>query len=711
MKRTWTTLFLIFLAVAASEAATTTTTLTVNATGSLGASGITANGTITLSGIGNGTFSATIPLSSLTSATISAPFTAVLSGGNLTGTLSFPLTLLSTPPTGTGSATITGGTGSYAGATGSFPTLNGSGSFTGTSFTLTNVTGSGTITTGGSSGPPPPTPPTITAVLDAASNTANVAEGSIFIVKGSNLCPSGFTSFNVPRPTSSPDGVKITFTPTAGGTGTDALLWYELNQSGAVQLAGILPSTVAPGNYNVTVTNGTASAPFQTTVMKNKFTLFTQDSSGTGLASVQNYISATRVDLNSFTTGNAKATTISPAHPGQFMLAYGTGMGPLVGGDNVASPAFDFSTNGVTVQAIVGGMSIPVSYAGRAGYAGEDQINFALPANVPTGCAVSFQISVNGALSNPTFIAIAPDATSSACVQPGFTTTQLQNLDNGGSFTVGAFSLTQISENVASFGTVKLNAASGQFTKFTGFQFAGAAQYSFTSNGACYVTHSTSTASNTAVPLTNYINLDAGNVTLNGPAGSSITNLAFSEDTKSFLYSLALATTGLPAGAGGGTGTIIAGQYTVTGNGGKDVGAFNASITIGSPLTVTGGLPTTVNRSAGLPLSWTGGNSSDLVEIVGSSSTTSGSGLNAVTDAWTFVCTTTAGTGGFTVPSSILQQLPAAALTANGSGGGFLEVASSVAPTTFSAPLTAGGKIDTGIFTSFLGIGGQASFQ
>ncbi len=71
------------------------------------------------------------------------------------------------------------------------------------------------------------------------------------------------------------------------------------------------------------------------------------------------------------------------------MIAYGTGMGPLAGGDNSASPVYDFSTHGVTVQAIVGGMTIPVAYAGRAGYAGEDQINFTLPANVPTGCAVS----------------------------------------------------------------------------------------------------------------------------------------------------------------------------------------------------------------------------------------------------------------------------------------------------------------------------------
>jgi uncharacterized protein (TIGR03437 family) len=49
-----------------------------------------------------------------------------------------------------------------------------------------------------------------------------------------------------------------------------------------------------------------------------------------------------------------------------------------------------------------------VAFAGRAGYAGEDRINFTLPANVPTGCAVTLQISVNGVLSAPTSIAIAP---------------------------------------------------------------------------------------------------------------------------------------------------------------------------------------------------------------------------------------------------------------------------------------------------------------
>ncbi len=45
------------------------------------------------------------------------------------------------------------------------------------------------------------------------------------------------------------------------------------------------------------------------------------------------------------------------------------------------------------------------------------------------------------------------------------------------------------------------------------------------------------------------------------------------------------------------TGNIVGGQYTFNAAGGADVGKFSGSITVGAPLVVTGGLPTTVNRS------------------------------------------------------------------------------------------------------------------
>jgi len=155
---------------------------------------------------------------------------------------------------------------------------------------------------------------------------------------------------------------------------------------------------------------------------------------------------------------------------------------------------------------------------------------------------------------------------------------------------------------------------------------------------------------------------------------------------------------------------LVAGQYTFAGPGGADVGNFSVNLTLGNPLVVTGGLPTTVNRSSPLTLNWTGGNSSDLVEIVGTSSTSTGSGTSLVTDSWTFICTTTAGAGTFTVPSSILQQLPASQVV-SGVSSGSLTFGSATAPATFTAPLKAGGNIDTGVSLAFTGTSGTATYQ
>jgi uncharacterized protein (TIGR03437 family) len=712
MTRTIARYALPLLLCIGAQAATTNTTLTVTATATISGTSVNATGTANLSGIGSGAFTATLTIGT----TLTAPFTIALSGGNLTGTLSIPTSVLQ--GSGTGSATITGGTGSYVGATGSFPSLAGTGTIGATGSITLTFKGDGSITTGGTTGGGTGgggTPsPTITAVLDAGSYTKNIAQGSIFVVKGTNLSASGFKQYGFPLPTvTSADNVKITFTPTAGGAGTDAYLVYLYNQNGVNQLAAVLPSTVAAGNYNVTVTNGSStSAPFAATVVQRKIGLISQDSTGTGLAVVQNYISASQLDVDRFTTGTISGITISPAKPGQVLIAWATGMGPVTGGDNTASPGFDFTKNGVTVQVIVGGMSITPAYAGRApGLAGADQINFTLPSNVPTGCAVSFQVSVNGVLSNPTFIAIAPDANSSACVMPGFTTEQLQNFDNGGSYTIGSFELSSIMETVATLGSIKFDTAGGGFVKITGFQLASAAQYSVTTQGACQVFHFTSGSNQTQASSAGVTFLDAGAVTLNGPSASNITNLQLTETDNAYSTTLS-SFAGLPSTCN--NCSLAAGTYTLNGAGGKDVGAFSTSVTIGSPLIVNGGtLPATVVESAGLPLTWTGGQASDVVEIVGYSSATTGSGTAAVTNTTEFICTTTAGAGGFTVPPSILTQLPlvSASAVTSGTGSGFLEVLSSVVPAGFSAPLTAGGNINAGYFLAYSGLGATVAYQ
>jgi len=716
----YASLALALLVCAAAQAATISTTLTVNATVSVGTS-LTATGTATLTNIGNGAFSATVPLTGLTGTTVNASYTitvssGTLSGGTLTGTISLPVALLEGSATSaTGSGTVTSGTGSLAGATGSFPSLSGSGSIGAGGITIT-FTGAGTINTGGSTGPPVPT---ITQVADAAAYGSSIAEGSIFIVKGSNLSASGFNSFGFPLPTASPSGVSVTFTPASGGTGTPAYLIYTYNLNGVNQLAAVLPSALAAGNYNVTVTNGTTSAPFPTTVVKSRFALFTQDSTGGGLAVVQNFISATQLDVNRLTTGSVSGITISPAKPGQTLIAWGTGLGPVTGGDNTASPGFNFAANGVTVQVMVGGMAITPAYAGRApGLAAEDQINFTLPSNVPTGCTVAFQVSVNGVLSNTTYLAIAPSASDNACVQPGFTTAQLQGLDQGGTYNYGSFSLFQFAETVPSLGNIKADEVSGSFTEYTFAELGSVPplQAQVSPSGGCQVIQIMTGGSTSAQFAGGGIALDAGVVTINGPSGSNITNQALTESSN--VYFLSLGEEGLSTPIPGLlNGTLVAGTYKLSGAGGKDVGPFTASLTLGTPLTVTGGLPSTVARSAGLTLNWTGGNPTDLVEIAGLAGTVSKVGTVTTTTGAEFICVTTAGPGTFTVPSSILSQLPAvtaAAITA-GTGTSFLEVVSTPVPTSgngiFSAPLTAGGTISNATFLSLLGAFNTPAYQ
>lgn len=680
-----------------AQAATTSTTMTVSATGAIGASGITATGTASFTnGVPSGAFNATVPLSAISGGSTNAviPYTITFTGGagTISGNVTLPSSLLLGGGSGSGSATVTGGTGTYSGAVGSF-TLTGTGSIGVAGITL-GFTGPGSITTGGGGGTT--VTPTITAVQDAGGYTSNIAEGSIFVVKGSNLSASGYNASGFPLLTTY-NNVKVTFTPVAGGAGTDAYMIYTYNLSGVNQLAAVLPSTVAAGSYNVTVTSsGTASAGFAVTVVKIKPGLITQDSTGTGLVVAQNFISASQLDINRFTTGSVGGFTISPTRPGGTIIAWATGLGPVTGGDNTASPGFDFTKSGVNVQVIVGGMSITPFYAGRApGLAGADQIDVTLPGNVPTGCTVPFQISVGGVLSQSTFISIAPDATSSACVAPGFTTSQLQNFDQGSSYSVGGFSLFSISEAVQGQ-AFNLGQASGGFTKFTGFQLASAisSNASTATQGSCSITTVTSTGG-TVSSGTSGTALDAGAVTLTGPAGSNLTNVALTETLN--VYSLTIGTS-LPI-PGAVNGNIVAGTYTLNGGGGKDVGKFTASVAVGAPLVVTGGMPPNVVRSSGLTLNWTGGNASDLLQIVGSSSSTSGTTVTSTS----FTCTTTAGQKTFTVPSSILTQMIA-------SNNGSLELVSG-ALANFTAPLVAGGSIDAGVFFGFSGVGGVAAYQ
>jgi hypothetical protein len=137
--------------------------------------------------------------------------------------------------------------------------------------------------------------------------------------------------------------------------------------------------------------------------------------------------------------------------------------------------------------------------------------------------------------------------------------------------------------------------------------------------------------------------------------------------------------------------TYAPGIYSINGSGGKDVGTFSASVTLGAFPTINGGLPSAIIRSSGLTLSWTGANPAATVTILGLTEAVSGLTFSL----GEFLCSTTAASGTFTVPASILSQIPA-------STTGSLSVSFNNPTVPFSAPLTGGGTtINAGFSASF----------
>jgi uncharacterized protein (TIGR03437 family) len=559
-------------------------------------------------------------------------------------------------------------------------------------------------------------------VLDAAGYTPNIAQGSVFVVKGSNLSPDGVVQGGYPLPVAL-NGVSIAFTPAAGGASVPAYLLYTYNTAGVSQLAGILPSTAAPGSYNVSVTvNGVASPAVPVTLVARKFGLFTADSSGTGAAALQEIDSAGAYHQNRFTTQlvGSSADSIAPAHPGDYLVAYGTGLGPIQVPDQDAPGVIDLSGQ-ASVQVLVGGEAITPLYAGRSpGFAGVDQINFQLPPDVQTACAVSIQVSVAGQLSNLATIAIAP-AGATVCGPAPVSNDVLSRLDQGGTLTVGSFWLTQVSpaageSQFAGLGNMN-ESASGAFVKYTGFQFAGAAAL-LNVPGTCQVS---STVGNAAQLMFGSIGtyLDAGTLTVNGP-GIGFRQLT--RDTASGAYSVLLGASTSPANVNLPLGylsltsspAITSGPYQITGSGGADIGKFSASGTVGQPMTISSSLPATINRAQDLTLSWAGGTSGGLVSVTGiSGAVLGGTAAQPIYDAVKFTCTATAAAGSITIPSSLLLQLPVT--PAGGSGMGYLAITSGGQPVQgngmFTAPLTAGGSIDDGFFLGSLGTFTSTTYQ
>ena len=528
------------------------------------------------------------------------------------------------------------------------------------------------------------------SVVNAFSFLPNIAPGSWFVIFGTGLGPSSISVYGgaLPFPATL-SGTSVTLTPTSGGPSITALMYYTL----ASQVAAMLPSSTAPGYYDVQVTyNGQISGPQLVQVVPRNFGFATQRTNGQGPAQA----TYGGYNLNRFTTGTYSGPwTMRPANPGDVMVLWGTGLGADSASDLNGGTSGD-QTVAAQVSVIVSGISVTPAYSGRSpGAPGLDQINFTVPSNVSPSCFVSLQVSVGGSLSNLGSIAVAP-AGQSACTSSGLAEALLHTLDLGGTVTAGGLQLGKSSSIYTPKVGESTDTAAGWFGVYHIDEVANS-NLAVVQPGACYLVQRKGTADQLGFGQPPAQTLNAGTqLTLNGPNASN-TAIPLQSDGA---YLDTLYSTGLQGVGATGSPTLAAGTYTVTGTGGADVGAFSAQVTLPGDFSWTNEttVPNPVVRSSGLTVTWTG-NEGGLVVVLGSALTkTSGSGIGATYSALAVLCTEQASAGSYTIPANILQQLPAVSGSATASSFGYLSVFAipnlSAGQGGFTAPLTAGGTVN-----------------
>jgi len=547
-------------------------------------------------------------------------------------------------------------------------------------------------------------------VVNGGSYTPGIAPGSIFVAFGTNLAGDAVVlNQSLPlQPTLG--GVSVRFTPVAGGPAINALMVYTTRN----QIAGLLPSSATPGDYNVTVTyNNQTSAPARVSVVARNFGIVSADSSGSGQAQVQNYRTSTEWDLNRVARGRLGQFTTAPANPGQVLVIWGTGLGADSASDSNGGVGQNFTAQ---TRVLVGGREITPAYAGRSsGLPGTDQINFTLPADVMLGCSVPLQVRVGDTYSNTTFLAIAATGRS-ACEHPYLTEQQLLRIAEGGTIVNGYITLSKQGTTVTQQGMtidMTLESLTASFQR-VGVGGLGGAQEGFgTVIGSCIVYRSRGDQEALLTGPPPPQPLDAGaQLTLNGPNANNIA-IPRDADTKSYYKLLAqtMSIPGLPGGlpnipglGGSGTPVIAQGTYTVRGTGGADIGPFTATLNMPQPISWTNkDSISQINRASGVTVNWSGGGANDRVSIMGTSAErTGGTEARPIYSAAIFVCIANASARTFTVPSSVLMQLPASPGPEGLSILGIQQFNDGSAGR-FTAPLTAGGTTDYATFNYAIG--------
>lgn len=484
--------------------------------------------------------------------------------------------------------------------------------------------------------------PSIAAVTNGASNIAfnsPLAQGAIFLVYGSGLGPADIAFAPAAFESTSLSGTSVAVT--VGTTTVNALMLY----TSANQVAALLPSNTPTGTATFTVTyNSQPSNALVQNVVASNVGIFSIDTRGSGPGVVM-YPDYSLVSASKTNACGGPSTPCGAANPGDTLILWATGMGPVTGNE-LSGAGLGQNMPNVPLTLWLGGVQAPVVYQGRSGCCiGEDQIVFKVPNNVPTGCAVPLVVQIGAATNTISNTTVMPVANGSRNCTPS--NVALASVDVEQAVMAGPVTYSEISliKNLNSSGNGYLDQAKFEFTKI--LTYNPGTQPFFMSwiddqpVGACIVFNNLNSDTNS--PKASTADLDGGSsFTVKGPNGS----VPVTGTPGQFKATLSAAGTFLGLGA-----------YTVTGAGGKDVGPFNATATFPATPTLASPLYSSslaVTRSSGMTVTWAGGGPNGNVEILVQSATD-----NTYSTGATAQCTAPASAGTFTLPPYVLLALPA----------------------------------------------------
>ncbi|MGH9664118.1 MAG: hypothetical protein ACRD9L_06825, partial [Bryobacteraceae bacterium] len=289
-----------------------------------------------------------------------------------------------------------------------------------------------------------------------------------------------------------------------------------------------------------------------------------------------------------------------------------------------------------------------------------DTVYIRIPDGV-SGCATPVAFKIGNLVSNTTTVPVATSGRTCTPTASGVSQSEVAKWSAQGSFSAGTISLGRTVATTApiSAGGITIPGSTTRTDSGTALFYKVAVQpgaigltsaFDIASFGSCTVVSfasqpGSSSGGSAPVPYT-FQYLDAGpSILVNGPSGTK--TLDKKTAGGAILYSATFDQTGS---------YLTAGNYTITGPGGPEVGSFSLNMILPQPLTWTNQASiSTVNRSQGVDVTWDGGDPTGYTQISGLSFASISSTSTA---AGFFTCSARTSDKHFTVPSVVLLALP-----------------------------------------------------